>query len=96
MNEVIESILRNDQPRLDSSSQNIKDLVIDRFSLLNDLIRSKADVVLTAAGTTLKIFNTYILIYVFGQALLLRIVPHCCNLSLYYPQMIIRLLLRFY
>ena len=52
MNEVIESILRNDQPRLDSSSQNIKDLIIDRFSLLNDLIRSKADVVLTAAGTT--------------------------------------------
>ena len=51
MNEVIETILRHDQPRIDTSSHNVKDQTLDRLSLLNNIIRSKTDVILTAAGT---------------------------------------------
>lgn len=54
MNEVIESILRHDQPRIDASAKNVKALTLDRLNLLNSIIRSKVDVILTAAGTTTR------------------------------------------
>eukprot|EP01036_Dinobryon_divergens_P030923 gene30923-40247_t len=61
MNEVIETILRHDQPRIDTSSHNVKDQTLDRLSLLNNIIRSKTDVILTAAESIVENTTTGLL-----------------------------------